>query len=271
MADICILFDLSRQSYYKYKKRYERSQIKEEIILDLVRRVRKRQPMLGGKKLYYLLKADIEKLGGGIGRDKLFSILKENHLLISRRRKYIRTTDSNHSYNVYKNLIKEIDITHLEPKQLLVSDLTYLRTRNRFYYLSIVTDVGSRKIVGYCLSDTLSLDGSLAALKTSLRGISDYSGLIHHSDRGIQYCSNAYIAYLKRKKIKISMSGKGNPYENAIAERVIGILKREFLLDRRFPCYSIMQKSVKQSIEIYNKERPHMSIGMLTPTQRYAA
>lgn len=271
MFTICKLHMMSRQAYYKHMKKRQEKEISEDIVVSLVRSIRKRQPMTGGKKLYYLLKSELKKLAIRIGRDNFFKILRKHNLLIKRKNKYVRTTDSNHSYFIYINLIKELDSDVVEPDQVIVSDLTCLSTYDRFYYLSLVTDVGSRKITGYSLSDKLTFDGCLKAVKMSLRGISDRSELIHHSDRGIQYCSYKFVKCLKQNGIKISMSSKGNPYDNAIAERVIGILKQEYLSGNKFCNYSDMKKSVKQAIDIYNTERPYLSIGMLTPSQRYAA
>jgi transposase InsO family protein len=225
--------------------------------------------MLGGKKLYYLLKEDLRKIGRGVGRDKLFEILRCNGLLVKHKRKYVKTTNSHHRFRVYKNMVKGLEITH--PNQVFASDITYLSTYDRFYYLSLVTDIYSRKIVGYNLSDSLSLSGSLKALKSAIRGIKDTKGLIHHSDRGIQYCSNQYTRILHRKGIMISMAEKGNAYENAIAERVNGILKLEYLLDKKYPSYWQLKKAVDGAIHAYNNLRPHINLGYQTPAQRYAA
>jgi transposase InsO family protein len=266
---ICDVHGISRQAYYKYSRRMVISNMEESLVLKLVREIRREQPRIGGRKLYNLLKEDLRKIGRGIGRDKLFDILRSNGLLIKPIRKYVKTTNSHHRFRVYKNLIEYMEIDR--SNQVFVSDITYLSTYERFYYLSLVTDVYSRKIVGYDLSDSLSLSGSLSALKMALRGIKDTKGLIHHSDRGIQYCSNQYTQLLKRKGIGISMAGKGNAYENAIAERVNGILKIEYLLDRKYPNYKELKKAVDSAIKIYNEKRPHMSLGYDTPAQRYAA
>jgi transposase InsO family protein len=224
---------------------------------------------MGGKKLHNLLKEKLRKIGRGIGRDKLFEILRLNGLLIKPLKKYVRTTNSHHRFRIYNNLIENIEINR--SNQVFVSDITYLSTYDRFYYLSLVTDAYSRKIVGYNLSDSLSLVGSLNALKMSLKELKDTEGLIHHSDRGIQYCSNQYTQLLKHKRIRISMAGKGNAYENAIAERVNGILKIEYLLDKKYPNLKELKRSVNAAVKLYNEERPHMSLGYETPAKRYAA
>jgi len=269
VASICDVHGLSRQAYYSHYRRLGISSIEESLVLELVRNIRKKHPRMGGKKLYTLLKEKLRKIGRGIGRDKLFDILRLNGLLIKPLKKYVRTTNSHHRFRVYNNLIENIEINR--SNQVFVSDITYLSTYDRFYYLSLVTDAYSRKIVGYNLSDSLSLAGSLNALKMSLRELKDTEGLIHHSDRGIQYCSNQYTKLLKHKRIRISMAGKGNAYENAIAERVNGILKIEYLLDKKYPNLKELKKSVNAAIKLYNEERPHMSLGYETPAKRYAA
>jgi transposase InsO family protein len=245
------------------------SGVEESIVLDLVRRIRRRHPRIGVRKLYHLLKKDLYKTGRGIGRDKLYAILRSNRLLIKPARKYTRTTNSHHRFRVYQNLIENLVIKRRN--QLFVSDITYLATYDRFYYLSLVTDVYSRKITGYYVSDSLSLTGSLKALQMALRGVEDPQGLIHHSDRGIQYCSDEYTRLLRRKGVLISMAAKGNAYENAIAERVNGILKSEYLLDQKYPDIQELKKAVDTAIESYNNYRPHLSLDYATPDQKYAA
>lgn len=269
VESICEVHGISRQAYYKYSRFLGISRMEESLVLKLVRDIRKEHPRMGVRKLYNILEEDLSKIGRGIGRDKLFDILRSKRLLIKPLRKYVKTTNSHHRFRVYKNLIEDMEINR--SNQVFVSDITYLSTYDRFYYLSLVTDVSSRKIVGYNLSDSLSLSGSLNALKMALRGVKDTEGLIHHSDRGIQYCSNQYTQVLKRKRVQISMAGKGNAYENAIAERVNGILKIEYLLDKKYPNYKELKRAVNSGIKLYNEKRPHMSLGYETPAQRYAA
>lgn len=266
---ICDVHGMSRQAYYKYSGRLVLTRLEESLVLKLVRDIRRDHPRMGGRKLYNILKEDLNKIGRGIGRDKLFDILRSNGLLIKPLRKYVKTTNSHHRFRVYKNLIEDMEIDR--SNQVFVSDITYLSTYARFYYLSLVTDVYSRKILGYNLSESLSLSGSLKALKMALRGVKDTEELIHHSDRGIQYCSNQYTQLLKGKGVGISMAGKGNAYENAIAERVNGILKIEYLLDRKYPNKKELKKAVDSAIKLYNEKRPHMSLEYETPAQRYAA
>lgn len=227
--------------------------------------------MIGGKKLYRLLSPDLKKMKTDIGRDKFFSILRRNGLLVTRKKRYAKTTNSSHRFWVYDNLT--IGLEPMGKNEIYVSDITYIRLKDSFMYLALTTDLYSRKIVGYDLSESLNLEGSLRALKMSIKGKKkkELKGLIHHSDRGFQYCSNPYTKLLKKNKIKISMSEKGNPYENAVAERVNGILKTEFLLGETYSSPEEAGRSVKEAIETYNQYRPHMSIEYMTPNQKYAA
>lgn len=267
VEEICFVHGISRQSYYQWKKREIKENYEEEIVLQLVHEKRKRQTKVGGKKLYKMLKITFEELRFRIGRDRLFNILRNNGLLVERKRRYVRTTNSNHRFWVYGNLIKEVVVEH--PNQVIVGDITYLQTEEGFVYLALLTDVYSRKIIGYDVSESLSIEGSLRALKMALSGVTKKNGMFHHSDRGIQYCSNDYTKLLQKWGIKISMAEKGNPYENAIAERVNGILKIEFLLEQRFRTKQEVRASVKEAIKIYNEERLHMSLGYITPVEKY--
>jgi transposase InsO family protein len=269
MNKICTILGISRQGYYKSRKKTQKKRLQSEMIIKLVHETRRKMPKLGGKKLYKLLKEDFQKMQIEIGRDKFFKLLATNGLLVLRKKRYAKTTNSSHRFNIYSNLIKSI-----EPKgadKIYVSDITYLRVEDSFGYLSLVTDLYSRKIVGFDLSDNLNLEGSVRALRMAIGNKEDLSGLIHHSDRGIQYCSNVYTELLAARKIQISMAEKGNPYENAVAERVNGILKEEFMLGETFSSKKLAYRAVKEGIKTYNELRPHMSIEYMTPNQKYAA
>lgn len=223
-------------------------------------------PKLGTRKLYYLLKEQLSLLN--IGRDRLFRILRANHMLIKPRRSYHITTDSHHRFRKQKNLVSTIQIE--KPETIWVSDITYVGTRINPSYLALITDAYSKKIVGYDLSNSLSLDGSLRALNMAIENrVYKASPLIHHSDRGLQYCSNDYQKLLKNNNIKSSMTEKYDPYENAIAERVNGILKQEFNVTRNFKDLDLKKILIKNAIEIYNNKRPHLSNHMLTPVQMH--
>jgi transposase InsO family protein len=232
----------------------------------MVMEVRQQMPRIGTRKLHYLLKDQLNEIG--IGRDKLFTILKANHMLMKPKRSYRKTTDSNHWYRKHKNLIE--DITPVMPEQIWASDITYLGNRSNHRYLALVTDTYSKKIVGYDLSASLGADGAIRALKMGLRQRSyKEKKLIHHSDRGFQYCCENYQKVLARKKVRCSMTETYDPYANAVAERVNGILKQEFLLEDYNVKLPIMKELVRNSIEIYNKKRPHYSCAMKTPEQMH--
>ncbi len=234
----------------------------------MVQDLRIKLPMLGGKKLYRMLKPDLKKMGMKLGRDNFFNILRKQGLLIYKKKRFTKTTNSFHGFRIYDNLIK--DFTPVRSDEVYVSDITYIDSLEGFSYLALVTDLYSRKIVGFDISDSLSFEGSHRALTMAIKD-KELSGSIHHSDRGIQYCSKTYTGILKAKGILISMSQKGNPYENAVAERVNGILKEEFLLNKIFKTKQDTIEAVQEAISSYNELRPHMSINYMTPNQKYAA
>lgn len=243
--------------------------MKEDMVIRLVQEIRRFQPKIGGKKLYRLLKDDLDKLGD-IGRDRFFDILRNRGLLVKRKKKYVKTTDSYHRFHKYKNKLKDKLLTG--PNQAYVSDITYLRTRkDGFIYLFLQTDAYSRKITGWDVSVSLGIEGAIKALKMSLRQCPDSKGVIHHSDRGIQYCCKKYAGLLQKHKMDISMTEENHCYENAIAERVNGILKQEFLLDEKFENKAMALKAVKEAIDSYNNRRPHWSLNLCTPQQIHQA
>ena len=258
----CSLFGYNRQVYYRFKNRVNKHQQRAEAVISLVTSVRMRMPRIGGKKLYHILQTDLKGLG--VGRDKLFDILRANHLLISPKRQYHITTNSHHRFRKHKNLIEHIKVCR--PEQIWVSDITYIGDRINPQYLALITDLYSKKIVGFDVSDSLSVSGSVRALKMALnkrKYIQDE--LIHHSDRGLQYCSDQYQELLRDNKIRCSMTEQYDPYQNAVAERINGILKQEFILGIKIKDLELMKCLVRESIEIYNNERPHLSCHMNTP------
>jgi len=219
-------------------------------------------PKLGARKLYYLLKDDLSTLN--VGRDKLFRILRANHMLIKPKKNYHITTDSHHRFRKHKNLVSTLEIE--KPESVWVSDITYVGTRVNPSYLALITDAYSKKIVGYNVSKSLSAEGSLKALDIAVTNRTyKNQPLIHHSDRGLQYCSNEYQKVLNDNDIKPSMTEKYDPYENAIAERINGILKQEFDIARNIKNMEVKKELIKNAIEIYNNRRPHLSNHMLTP------
>ena len=221
-------------------------------------------PRLGTRKLYYLLKSQLTDLG--VGRDKLFMILKANHMLIKPKRSYHITTNSHHRFRKHKNRTENLELTR--PEQLWVADITYVGNRKNPIYLALVTDAYSKKIVGYDVSDSLQTKGSANALKNALKH-REYKKeiLIHHSDRGLQYCSNDYQKIIFKNNLLCSMTESYDPYQNAVAERINGILKQEFLMNTSNVNLKAMKIIVKESIEIYNQRRPHWSCYMLTPNE----
>ncbi len=259
----CQCFSLHRDAYYKTKKRQVKREAVTHQVIKLVKEERIEQPRVGTRKLYEALHFSFEASGFKVGRDKLFDILRANDLLVKRKKASCRTTDSYHRFHKYSNLVK--DMTVGSPNQVWVSDITYIRTVKGFCYLALITDMFSRKIVGYDISNSLELAGCLRALKKALRTARPAAGLVHHSDRGIQYCSNQYVKELNKREIKISMTEENHCYENAIAERVNGILKDEFYLDQCFFTTSHAKKATENAIDIYNSKRLHLSLGYKTP------
>ena len=226
---------------------------------------RKEMPRIGGRKLLYLL----EKDGIHVGRDKLFDILRHENLLVKKRKRKVFTTQSKHWLTKYANLIEGLVVTRAN--KLWVADITYIITDNGFAYLFLITDAYSRKIVGYHLSQTLEADGGIEALKMALSQVNwqERMGLIHHSDRGVQYCSYNYVNLLHASKMQISMTQNGDPYENALAERVNGILKMEWIHSEQYHDFQLACIRIAEIIRIYNSSRPHLSCGMLTPNEAH--
>ena len=233
----------------------------------IVKNRRKSLPREGVRKLTRSLEQEFIKSNLKIGRDSLFNILRKHNMLTLRKKYSSRTTNSLHRFYKYKNIIKDIDVTR--PNQVWVSDITYVRTIKGFCYLALITDMYSRKIVGYDISNSLELKGCERALNKALYQAKDTTGLIHHSDRGIQYCSNVYTQILKRNSIDISMTEENHCYENAVAERINGILKDEFYLDQTFDSLQHAKRATKNAINLYNEIRLHLSLDYKTPNMVY--
>lgn len=219
-------------------------------------------PRIGTRKLYYLLYDELKEIG--VGRDRLFAIMKANHLQIVPKRQYHITTDSHHRFRKHKNLVDGLKLER--PEQVWVSDITYIGNRQSPMYLSLVTDAYSKKIIGFNVSNSLNASGAIEAMKRALKN-RKYANrdLIHHSDRGLQYCCDGYQQLLKKHKVTCSMTESYDPYQNAIAERINGILKHEFILGITTTDLELMSKLIKESVDIYNNERPHWSCWMNTP------
>lgn len=263
---MCLLFGITRQAYYQFYWQAEETSFEQELVLKQVLQIRKRHPRLGGRKLLILLEPYLIEHQIKIGRDALFELLASHHLLIKRRKRRVHTTQSFHWLRKYPNLIR--DFIPTRPNQLWVSDITYWRLKDRFIYVSFITDAYSHKIVGYQLDETLEAASTLNALKMAIgEAARPIEGLIHHSDRGVQYCSQHYVNLLQDNQILISMTENGDPLENAVAERVNGIIKEEYL-----DCYQVenieqAKELLKQVVNLYNQERPHMSISNHNPEQ----
>jgi transposase InsO family protein len=256
----------TRQNYYK---QYYDGRAKKELAIQVRQMVcqkRKLLPKVGTRKLHLLLGDEFHQKEIKLGRDGLFRLLRNEKLLIAPRRRYMQTTQSRHWLRKYPNLIRSL--TPVLPEQVWVSDITYIRTQQEGYcYLSLVTDACSRKIMGYDVSRSLSAEHALRALKMAVanRSYPDRP-VIHHSDRGIQYCSREYVTTAHAHQIQMSMTENGDPYENALAERMNRTIKEEFCLDNGVPSFEIAQQCIREAVDLYNSLRPHLALGGATPT-----
>ncbi len=262
-----MLLGYSRQSYYQGINHIHQKAYQADVIIEEVLRHRKNLKRLGTRKLLEQIQSFLTAHHFKIGRDAMFDLLADRGLLVNKRkRRGPVTTLSKHRFKKYPNIIR--DFIPIAPNQLWVSDITYIHLHEGFAYLSLITDAYSRKIVGFCLSRDLSARGPLAALKMALSSNPVRNGLIHHSDRGVQYCCDEYVKLLEQHEIKISMTEKGDPLENALAERVNGILKQE-LLEEEFVDFESAQREVAVACSTYNHLRPHGSIDNLKPAQAH--
>jgi len=268
ISALCERIDMSRQNYYAARRLRQRREIDESLIVDLVKRERRMQPRLGGRKLLYLIQPDLDEVNVEIGRDRFFKVLAEHDLLVVRKPGRPRTTNSRHSLPVFHNLLagKRVEI----PNEAWVSDLTYIRTDEGFLYAALITDVASRKIVGAHIGDSLEAEGCMKALEQALQELPEGKHPIHHSDRGCQYCCHAYVERLQARKLPISMTEIMHCYENAMAERVNGILKQEYEMDRTFRTKAQARKAFEQAVWLYNHRRPHLRLGYRFPADVHA-
>jgi len=260
----CELFGYSKQAYYKQQVHHHLTVCKKQEVKSVVLEIRRQMPRLGTRKLHHLIKNEIS-----MGRDNLFNLLRTEGLLIYKKKRYTVTTNSKHWMRKYPNLIKSVEL--IRPEQVWVADITYIDTaEDGNAYLHLITDAYSKQIMGYELCSNMEAASTLKALQMAIKS-RKYKDepLIHHSDRGLQYCSKLYTDYLKEHDINISMTENGDPYENAIAERVNGILKDEFGLADQLNNITEALQQTKQSITIYNTIRPHLSCYMLTPVQMH--
>ena len=252
----------SAQAYHKKQKRNLVKLSHEELILHQVDAIRKDQPRCGGRKLFIMLQSFFKQYNILMGRDKFFILLAKNKLLVRRIKRSVHTTNSKHHFHRYPNLVK--DFTPLKAHEMWVADITYIPLKNRFAYLFLITDAYSRKIVGHYVSDDMKVSSATMALKQALQQKAAERIVIHHSDRGVQYCSTAYVDLLQKNNALISMTENGDPYENAIAERVNGILKTE-LISRYYDTVDEASRHIARCIIIYNHRRRHSSLNWQIP------
>lgn len=265
LAKLCGWFGLTRQAYYQNSWSGISISVEEDLVLKEVLNIKKNHNAMGARKIYSMLQSFLLEHQIKMGRDALFDLLAANKLLVKRRKRRIQTTWSQHWLRKYPNLIRDFEPT--APNQLWVSDITYWKISNKNLYITFITDAYSHKIVGYHLADNMEAIESRKALEMALHGLKNPApNLIHHSDRGVQYCSSIYVNRLKEYEIKISMTENGDPLENAIAERINGIIKEEYLNYYNISSTKQAQEILKKTVILYNQERPHLSIDNLTPS-----
>ncbi|TAF98645.1 MAG: IS3 family transposase [Cytophagia bacterium] len=262
LQTICRLLGYSSQAYHKKQKQRMMLQYNEQLILQQIDAIRKYQPRCGGRKLFIMLQSFFLQHKITMGRDIFFDLLRHNKLLVRKTKRSIHTTNSKHHFRRYPNMVK--DFTPLKAHELWVADITYIPLKNRFAYLFLITDAYSRKIVGFHVSDDMKVSSATMALRKALAQKPPETIVIHHSDRGIQYCSTAYVQLLQQHHAHISMTQNGDPYENAIAERVNGILKTE-LISRYYDTIDTASIHIARCITIYNYKRRHSSLNWQIP------
>ena len=274
LAVLCGLFGKSRQAYYEQLWHEEKALFEDAVIVDLVREERRIARRVGGRNLYQILKPELNARQVHVGRDRFFDVLRRNGLLVKRRRRRAVTTMSRHGLPLYPNLAKALPV--VRPGQLWVSDITYVRVGDGFCYLILITDAYSHQVVGWNFGSSMDAAFCLEALKMALAhrpaalGHGTEGELVHHSDRGLQYCSKLYTDMLRGESIAISMTENGDPLENAVAERMNGILKDSFELDRTFPSFEEARQFILEATDYYNGRRPHSSCDKLTPKEASA-
>jgi transposase InsO family protein len=269
VSTVCKLLGVSRFYYYKLRDKELLKKANRDLILDLIIKEKAILKESGGKKLYYLLKAEIKSLGIKMGRDKFLNFLRDNGLMVSRKKYKQPKTDSNHPFRKYRNLIKDMEIRR--PDQVWVSDITYIRVGQDWNYLTLITDLYSRRIMGYSFSPGMGVSQTTGkAIKMAMKNKRNDGETILHSDRGFQYCNPGFVKENKKNKIFPSMTENSDPYENAVAERLNGILKYEFHLRYRFKSYQVARKEIQKAIKVYNSYRPHWSLELKTPNYVYA-
>jgi len=271
ILDLTELLGYSKQSYYKQLKREDKKSLNEGLIVDLVLNKRKLWKKGSGRNLLACLQPEFKQHGISIGRDRFYDLLRKNNLLVKTKQRKSRTTNSYHHFHKYTNLIKGLKVTRVN--QVIVSDITYLylRESDSFAYLFLVTDLFSRKILGYNVSPDLSVKSAVKTLTMAFKSMSEVNDCIHHSDRGIQYCSNQYTELLKKTNVRISITENSDPLENSVAERINKTIKEEFTEDKQisFSNFNEAKTVISRIVNFYNNERPHRSLDMYTPRLAY--
>ena len=263
MKAICTAFGMSRQNYYRHRQRRQRRELQEEAVLAWTKEERQVQPKLGARKLLHRMKE--QHCSFTPGRDRYLALLKRKDMLVSYEKSAPKTTNSYHRLPVFTNRLKAREVT--APNQAWVCDLTYIKTRTDFAYLFLLSDRYSRKIVGHHVSSKMESADALKALEKAVHDLPAKQQPIHHSDRGCQYCSHEYIRALRQRGLEVSMTEENHCYENAHAERVNGILKREYALGQVLPSLEAARKAVDQAVELYNTRRPHWSLNLNYPAK----
>jgi transposase InsO family protein len=267
---LCELAQMTPQNYYARRSVRSRQEVDLGLVLALVKAEREQQPRLGVRKLYHLIAPELKAAGVKLGRDRLFKELGNAGWLVARKpSEWPKTTQVDPNLPVFKNLIKRLVATG--PNQVWVADITYIRTQEAFLYLGLITDRWSRKIVGYHLGETLETEQVLKALGMALKGLKGSERPIHHSDRGCQYASYAYVRAVEQAGLTMSMTEKNHSAENALAERVNGILKQEYWLDANFENGRHARQATAHGVCMYNTRRPHTALKMATPDQVHSA
>ena len=269
---MCQQFGYSKQAYYKHVNHIEKNAVVEDVVVGLIKKKREIWKRGSGRNLHQSLKKEFKEHQIKLGRDKFFDVLRQNGLLVKPKRIRAKTTCSYHHFNKYKNLIEAASTERCN--EIWVSDITYiwLKEQDKFCYLNLITDLHSRKIVGHCVYEDLSVKGSIIALQEALKQRKDKTlSLIHHSDRGVQYCCHAYVKLLQINKVQISMTQSGDPLENAVAERINRTIKEEFTNDREmhFSSIRLAKTSIKNFVNFYNEKRPHRSVNWHTPNEAH--
>lgn len=266
---LCGLFGMTRQAWYDHGWQEDDQRMAEHEILALVVESRG-AGRFGGRTMLDMLGPRLEELNIRIGRDRFFDLLRENDLLVRPRRRHVSTTNSRHHYDKWPYLVGNMEIT--EAERVWVCDITYIRTAGGFLYLFLITDAYSHKVMGYHLSHTLEARGAVAALKMALsQRIYPWRQLIHHSDRGVQYCSTNYVKMLQDAGIAISMTEGASPHQNSIAERINRTFKEQLYMDQTFDGYKKAMARLVKAVEVYNHRRPHTSCSGMTPEQAHKA